>query len=265
MKTIVLANRKGGCGKTTSALAIASILIDKGYKTLFIDTDPQCNCTSSYHAETDGVATLFDLIVSDDIRVEDTIQHTDIGDIIACDPELDTYDIQALRDIPRSDKDAELKIYTRLKDKITALKEYDFIVMDTNPSSVVLFRNALIAADEVIIPIEAEEYSVRGLSKMRDRVVEVMTSLNPHLHIAGILVVKVRNQVKYHVEMIKTADIITSQLGTKSFKTAIPQNADVGKAQLYKVPLIKYNPKAPAAKSYIKVTEELLEDIQARG
>ena len=162
-KVIAVTNQKGGVGKTTTAMALATGLTREGYKVAMGDMDPQCNTTDTYRAIIHNQATLYDVLVAGDDIVE-AIQHTDIGDIIAGDPLL---------------ADAEQKLSQqgreyRLKEALEPIMDqYDFIILDTPPNLGILLTNALTAADSCIIPITTERYSFQGLEELSNSIKRV--------------------------------------------------------------------------------------------
>ena len=157
--TYVVANQKGGIGKTTTATTLAGILGKKA-KTLLIDADPQGNSTSTYQAKIEDSATLYDVMVDlDKLPIDEAIQHMPNGDIVASDPLL-----------TKAEKmlDGDVEGLYRLKDAIDELDGYDYIVIDTAPSLNVILYNCLIAADSVVIPVTADAYSLQGMKQLHD-------------------------------------------------------------------------------------------------
>lgn len=252
MKTILIANQKGGIGKTTTATAIASILRNKNKKVLFIDADPQGNSTDTYRADTgDGVATLYDVILERDepININEAIQHTQAGDIIASDRLLMDAD-----KILNGDVDG----FYKLKDAISELSDYDYLVIDTAPSLNSLLFNCLIAADDIIIPITADKYGFQGLSQLNDSIIKVRKRFNPNLKIAGLLLVKYNERTILARDVKKTLVKIAEQIDTKVFNTFIRESVKVREAQTMRQLLIDYDPKCTSSIDYMNLVEEYI-------
>lgn len=223
--TYVIANQKGGIGKTTTATTLAGILEKKG-KTLLIDADPQGNSTSTYQAVIEDQATLYDVMVdSDALPIEEAIQHMENGDIVASDPLL-----------AKAGKllDGNVEGLYRLQDALDMLDGYDYIVIDTAPSLDVVLYNCLIAADEVIIPVTADAYAMQGLSKLNDTIKAVQKRQNPNLKIAGLLLVKYAGRSKLEKNVREEITDVANQIGTKLFSTAIRECVKTKEAQLNK-------------------------------
>ena len=247
--TYVIANQKGGIGKTTTATTLAGILEKKG-KTLLIDADPQGNSTSTYQAVIEDQATLYDVMVdSDALPIEEAIQHMENGDIVASDPLL-----------AKAGKllDGNVEGLYRLQDALDMLDGYDYIVIDTAPSLDVVLYNCLIAADEVIIPVTADAYAMQGLSKLNDTIKAVQKRQNPNLKIAGLLLVKYAGRSKLEKNVREEITDVANQIGTKLFSTAIRECVKTQEAQLNKKLLIDYAPNCTTMQDYYEFVEELV-------
>lgn len=251
--TFVVANQKGGIGKTTTATTLAGIL-GKRAKTLLIDADPQGNSTSTYQAQVEDVATLYDVIVdSDRLPLAEAIQHMPNGDIVASDPLL-----------AKAEKilDGDIEGLYRLKDAIDDFDGYEYIVIDTAPSLNVILYNCLIAADRVIIPVTADAYSLQGLNQLCETIRAVQRRQNPKLEIAGLLLVKFSGrsnlEKKTREELREAAD----KIGTCLFDTSIRECVKTKEAQEQKRLLIDYAPKCNTMIDYLAFVDELLQTTQ---
>ena len=245
----VIANQKGGIGKTTTATTLAGILNQKG-KTLLIDADPQGNSTSTYQAAIEDTATLYDVMVDEDpVPLDEAVQHMENGDIVASDPLL-----------AKAGKllDGNVEGMYRLQDALEMLDGYDYIVIDTAPSLDIVLYNCLIAADEVIIPVTADAFALQGLTKLSDTIHAVQKRQNRNLQIAGLLLVKYAGRSNLEKDVRQEIEEVATQLGTKLFPTAIRECVKTKEAQLNKRLLSAYAPNCTTMQDYNQFVEELL-------
>ncbi|SDB68353.1 ParA family protein [Butyrivibrio sp. INlla16] len=252
MATVIcVANQKGGIGKTTTATAIASILNEKKHKTLLIDADPQGNSTDTYRGTSKDTATLFDVILDleDPLPINEAIQHTEIGDIIASDPLLKEADTK----FP-SDGDE----YFRLKEALEKLEGYEYVVIDTAPADNKLLKNCLVAANKLVIPITADRYAIQGLSDLNKTIATQKKRNNPNLEISGLLLVKYKQRQTLAKEVKTALEDIAEKMNTKVFNTTIRESAIAQKAQAARTTLIKYDSKCTTATDYKDFVKELL-------
>ena len=156
-RIIAICNQKGGIGKTTTAVSLATGLARLGKKTLLIDTDAQCNSTDTYRAVTKDTATLYDLLLENE-ELEECIQHTPTGDIIASDKLLASAEQKFPQDPSR---------YFLMKQKCQALEGiYDYIIIDTPPVLGVILSNVLTYVNECIIPFTCDRYAIQGVNEL---------------------------------------------------------------------------------------------------
>lgn len=243
MKTIVVANQKGGIGKTTTAMALASLLRNDGHKVLLIDCDPQGNASDTYGAVIEGEATLYDVILEKSItNISEAIQHTSIGDIVASDPLLRKADEHLAADIEG--------VY-RMSDALSSIADkYDYVVIDTAPALNMLLYNCLIAADEIIIPVVADRYSIVGLSQLSEAVTAVKRRQNPKLTIKGLLLVKYNGRTNLSKAARDAMNRDAEAIGTKLFTTTIRECVKCQEAQAAKQDLFAYAPQCTTACDY---------------
>ncbi len=249
MIVFVVANQKGGIGKTTTATNLAGILNKKG-KTLLIDADPQGNSTSTYEAQVENVATLYDVIIDEEkLPLDEAIQHTANGDIVASDPLLS-----------KAEKllDGDVEGFYRLKDAVDMLDGYEYIVIDTAPSLNVILYNCLIAADKVIIPVTADSYAMQGINQLNDTIKAVKRRQNRNLETAGLLLVKYSGRSNLERNTREEIASCAEQMGTKLFNTAIRECVKTKEAQEKKKLLIDYAPNCNTCVDYVAFAEELL-------
>lgn len=249
MIVFVVANQKGGIGKTTTATNLAGIL-GKKKKTLLIDADPQCNSTHTYDAKVENVATLYDVIIdSEKLPIVEAIQHTENGDIVASDPLL-----------AKAEKllDGDVEGFYRLKDALDELSGYEYVVIDTAPSLNVILYNALIAADQVIIPVTADSYAMQGIDQLSETIMAVKRRQNRELEIAGLLLVKYAGRSNLEKTTREEIAEHAKAMGTKLFTTTIRECVKTKEAQEKKKLLIDYAPKCNTCVDYIEFSKELL-------
>jgi len=248
MVVYVVANQKGGIGKTTTATNLAGILGKRG-KVLLIDADPQGNSTSTYDAKVEDCATLYDVIIdSEKLPIEDAVQHMPNGDIVASDPLL-----------AKAEKmlDGDVEGFYRLKDAIDMLDGYDYVVIDTAPSLNIILYNCLIAADKVIIPVTADTYAMQGIDQLNDTIMAVKRRQNRNLEIAGLLLVKYSGRSNLERETKAQIEEHADKMGTKLFNTTVRECIKTKEAQEQKKLLIDYAPKCNTCLDYIEFVDEL--------
>lgn len=243
-KIIAIVNQKGGVGKTTSAVNVATAFAALGKKTLLIDLDSQANATSSFDIQV-GKGT-YELMTQGckGVVANTPIKHLDI---IPSSMNLGGVDLE-LASAPRRE-------YV-LSDAISTYKEYEYIVIDCPPSLGLLTVNALVAAQNLIIPMQCEFYSLDGLSKLLNTVKIIRKNLNNRLSVAGILLTMYdkRNRLTEQVEKD-----VRNCLGDLVFNSVIPRNVRVSEAPSHGLPVILYDNKCTGAMAYIQLAKEILE------
>lgn len=250
MKILAVINQKGGVGKSTTAAAIAAGLLLKGYKVLAIDLDAQGNLTYNYGAG-NSKATALGLLTGE-AAAESTIQHTASGDIIAASKAL------AGADAFIADTGKEY----RLKEAIEPIKPlYDYIIIDTPPALGILTINALTAANSVIIPAQADIYSLQGIEQLNETIKPVRKYCNRGLKIEGILLTRFNARSILSREVAELAEQLAAKLNTKLFTTRIREAIAVKEAQISQQSLYSYAPKSNAAIDYLSFIDELLKGV----
>lgn len=249
---IGIANRKGGIGKSSTALALAAGLQNKGYKVLMIDTDPQRNTTNVYKAQTDGVATLYDIIFAG-YKATDCIQHTAYGDIIASDENLQNADTM-VKPGP--------SMYKYIKNAIRQVEsDYDFIIYDTQPHAGILLGNVLMSCQYVITPVTCDAFGIQGIMDFYETIKEYQED-NEQLSILGLLI------IKYKGRQSLTKDIeenllpeYAKQMDTKVFNTKIRESVKCQEAQTMRQSIFDYAPNCTTAVDYNSLVDEILKEV----
>lgn len=244
---IAVINQKGGVGKSTTAENIGAGLTLKGYKTLFIDFDPQGNLTYALHGEQSGVTAL-DVLMSK-ASAEEAIQKTNRGDIIPAGTDLTGADTI----ITTVGKEY------RLKEALDPLQDkYDYIIIDTPPALGILTINALTACTGAIIPAQADIYSIQGISQLYKTIETVKQYCNPSLQVMGIVLTRYSNRAILSREAREMLEDTASALDTKLYSTPIRENIAVKEAQIKRMDIFSYAPSSNAGIDYAALVEEII-------
>ncbi|MFW0026866.1 MAG: ParA family protein, partial [Rickettsia conorii subsp. raoultii] len=243
MKVIAIVNQKGGVAKTTTTVNLATAFAAVNKKILVIDLDPQGNSSTGFGISQQQRKNTIYQVLTNLIELKDAIISTDIPnlEIITSNTNLSAAEL----DLTKL-KDREY-ILMKLLEEIKIL--YDYIIIDCPPSLNLLTVNALVASDEVLIPMQCDFYSLEGLSHLLKTIEIIEKKLNPKIKIAGILFTMYdkRNRLTEQVE-----DDVRKCLGELVFKTVIPRNIKLSEAPSYGKPAIIYDYKCSGAVAYIE-------------
>ena len=246
MKTVSVINQKGGVGKSTTAEMLISALSLKGFKVLAIDLDAQGNLSYSLAADSSSPTILE--VLTEEVSAKDAIKHTR-ADIISSNKAL------AGADAFIADTGKEYRLKEALE-KIS--KNYDFCIIDTPPALGILTVNALTASGSVIIPAQADIYSLQGIENLEETIKAVKKYCNPNLKIEGILLTRYNPRTILSREVSEMAEKLAEKLETKLFKAKIRDAVAVKEAQISQKSLFKYAPKSNVTKDYEGFIEEFL-------
>lgn len=251
-RIISIANQKGGVGKTTTSINLATALVECGFRVLLVDFDPQGNASTGLGIEaTQRVMTSYDLLV-DNAALEDVIQDTAIDGlgIIPATVDLSSADIELISNEKRS-----FLLHDALRQTAMDAFKWDYILIDCPPSLNLLTVNAMIASHSVLIPLQSEFFALEGLSQLMMTIREVRQVANPNLRIEGVVLTMYdkRNNLSLQVELDAR-----DNLGDLVFKTVIPRNVRVSEAPSYAMPVLTYEPKSQGAMAYRALAQELI-------
>lgn len=247
-RVICVTNQKGGVGKSTTAEALAGGLTIKGYKTLLVDMDPQGSITLTAGADT-GRPTTYEVMTRATSTQEATQEIKDRADVIPASQQLIRLDVELM---------ATGKEY-RLKEQLTpVLTRYDFIIIDTPPALGLLTVNAMTAADALLIPAQADVYSLQGIGQLTDTIDAIRAYTNPSLTLAGILLTRHNARSILSRDMAAVAGSTAALIGTFLYHTVIRETVTIKEAQAHRKPIYEYAPKSNAVADYTAFTSEFL-------
>lgn len=244
---ITIMNQKGGVGKTTTVLNVATAFAAAGKKTLMIDLDPQGHIGIGLGIQKSckNIYSVF----SQEHNVEDTVYKTYIPhlDVILSSQELAGAEIEL---VPLENREKHLSSFLE-----NIKKKYDFIFIDCSPSLGLLTINALVAASHVLIPLQCEFYALEGLSRLLSTIKNIQKSWNQNLKLLGILLTMYDKRCLLHKEIVED---VRNTLKNKVFDIKIPRNVSIAEASSHGKPAILYNRHASGAQAYLQIAKYLL-------
>ena len=251
-RVIAFANQKGGVAKTTTTLNLGVAFAEKGFRVLAIDLDPQGNLTMSQGLNPDEITrSMYDVLVHR-VPIEEITQTAEI-DIAVSSIDLAGAEMALSSMIGRE----------RALDKalVTARENYDYVLIDTPPSLGLLTINALVASTGVIVPVQTEYLSLRGLVQLENTLAMIRENLNPNVGIEGILPTMYDPRLLHSKEAV---EILEENFGELVFKTKIKKTVRYAEAPVKGNSVLKYEPTGSAAKAYRDLAKEVLSGAQAR-
>ncbi len=248
-RIIAIANQKGGVGKSTTSINLASCLAEKGKKILVLDLDPQGNTTSGLGIDKNRIEnTVYESMIGEK-NIEECIKKNvfDNLDIIPANVNLSGAEIELI--------DSEERSYV-LKNRLKNLKDgYDFVIIDCPPSLSILTVNALTAADSVIVPIQCEFYALEGITQLMKTIELVKERLNDKLTIEGVVFTMFDARTNLSLQVVEN---VKDNLDQNIYKTIIPRNVRLAEAPSHGLPINFYDSKSSGAVGYRELADEVI-------
>lgn len=254
--TLAITNQKGGVGKTTTAVNLSAVLQSLGQRVLLVDMDPQGNATVSSGLEKGGIEPTVAQALVDETPAAEIRVTTEPGgyDILPATIDLAGAEFQLVSRIGR-----EIKLRQAIE-PIAA--DYDFVLIDCPPALNTLTINSLVAADDVIIPVQCEYFALEGLSALLDTIEQVRVALNPQLGVGGVLRTLYDSRNRLAVEV---SEQLQSHFGRRLFESVVPRNVRLAEAPSHGLPAMYYDKASAGANAYGALARELVALGEARG
>lgn len=255
---MVVANQKGGVGKTTSTVNLGAALAQLGQRVLIIDLDPQGNASTALNIEhRRGTPSTYDLLV-DGAPLADVLQpcpEVEGLDVVPATIDLAGAEIELVSVVARENRlNKAISAHPGVGGPEVGEDRYDYVLVDCPPSLGLLTLNALVAAHEMLIPIQAEYYALEGLGQLLETVEMVKKHLNPELRISTILVTMYDGRTRLAAGV---AEEVRSHFGEQVLKTMIPRSVRVSEAPSYAQTVMTYDPGSPGAMAYLEAAREI--------
>ena len=248
-RIIAMCNQKGGVGKTTTAINLASALAGYGRKVLVVDFDPQGALSAGLGVVAHDIKTIYDLMVEKDLKVQDVILPTGIKnlDVIPANIDLSAAEVQLVNEVARE------QILARVLRPVT--DNYDVVIIDCQPSLGLLTVNALTAAHGVLIPLNCEFFALRGVALLIETIEKVRDRLNPAIKLDGILATMYDPRTLHAREVVER---LYEAFGDQVFDTIVHRTVKFPDATIAAVPITEFAPTSDAAEYYRTVARELV-------
>ncbi len=249
-RIITISNQKGGVGKTTTAISLSAAFIEYSKRVLLVDMDPQGNCSRGLGMDSSLFShTLFD-VLANDLNIKLAIKKTPYKNLDLLPGNVNLAIVES-----KIQGDNSL---LKLKNVLDELQEdYDFIIIDTPPSFGFLSVSSLIAAKEVLIPVQCEYFALESVAQVLGTISNVQTTYNHHLEILGFVMTMYDARLKLATEITQE---VRGLFKEKTFVTQIPRNASIVEAQYAGSPITIYRPTASGAQAYLSLAREIMDN-----
>jgi chromosome partitioning protein len=249
MSIVAVINQKGGVGKTTTVINLAASLSILGQNNLIIDLDPQGNATTGLGKNNKEEKNIYNLLIKK-ISLKEAIKSTEVKklDVIGSNVNLSGLEVETANDAKRA-----FVLKKILDEEKDTLSKYDNIFIDCPPSLSLLTVMALVASDELLVPLQAEFFALEGITQLVKTIERIKVNLNPALKVKGILLTMFDKRNKLSTEVDREA---RNYFKEKVYKTVIPRNVRLSEAPSHGLPCVIYDKNCLGSKSYLKFAEE---------
>lgn len=247
-RVIAIANQKGGVGKTTTTVNLGAALAERDHRTLVIDLDPQGNATTGLGINYRTLDhTMYDVLLND-VPLEDCIEPTEVKNLFVAAASLDLAGAE-IELVPAFSREGRLK-----RALAEVIDDYDYVLIDCPPSLGLLTVNGLVAASELIVPIQCEYYALEGLAQLTRNVELVRTNLNPELEISGIVLVMYDSRTRLAEQVVQE---VRAHFGNRVCRVKIPRNIKLSEAPSFGQPITTFDPSSRGAVAYRELAREV--------